>query len=192
MAAADVGRSSGFQAGMMTKNAERSPGHLEVIPAAPEQEPILANLLELYVHDFSEFHEVELGQDGRFGYRNLPLYWRDAERHPFLVMLDGNPAGFVLVKQGSEISGDASIWDVAECFVVRGHRRRGIGTEIAHEVWRRFPGRWEVRVMDSNHAGRRFWERAILEFSGGAVRETRFEKGGELWRVFSLESPRAA
>jgi predicted acetyltransferase len=174
---------------MMTKNAERPLGHLEVIPAALEQEPILANLLELYVHDFSEFHQVELGLDGRFGYRNLPLYWRDPDRHPFLVMLDGKPAGFVLVKQGSEISGDASIWDLAEFFVLRGHRRRGMGTAIAHEVWRRSPGRWEVRVMDSNHGARCFWERAIADFTGGAVRETHFEKGGELWRVFSFESP---
>jgi hypothetical protein len=32
------------------------------IQAAPEQEPILANLLELYAHDFSEFHNVAIGR----------------------------------------------------------------------------------------------------------------------------------
>src|SRR5271155_1151437 len=47
---------------------------LEVIRAAPDQAPILANLLELYAHDFSEFHDIDLGEDGRFGYRSLPLY----------------------------------------------------------------------------------------------------------------------
>ena len=48
--------------------------NIELIPAAPDQEPVLANLLELYSHDFSEFHEIELGADGRFGYPSLPLY----------------------------------------------------------------------------------------------------------------------
>jgi hypothetical protein len=40
----------------MTRHSERPSAHVEVIPAAREQEAILANLLELYAHDFSEFH----------------------------------------------------------------------------------------------------------------------------------------
>ena len=58
--------------------------HIEIIPAAPEQESIVANLLELYAHDFSEFHHIELGADGRFGYRQLSLYWSDPDRSPDL------------------------------------------------------------------------------------------------------------
>jgi hypothetical protein len=37
---------------IMTTNAERKGPGLEVFPALPEQQPILANLLELYIHDF--------------------------------------------------------------------------------------------------------------------------------------------
>lgn len=53
---------------------------IEVVPAAPQQQPILANLFELYAHDFSEFHDVELGEEGRFGYRDPPLYLREPDR----------------------------------------------------------------------------------------------------------------
>ncbi len=165
---------------------------IEVIPASPEQEPILANLLELYAHDFSEFRDLELGEDGRFGYRPLPLYWSEPNLHPFLVRMDGKLAGLVLVKRVSEDSGSETVWDMAEFFVVRGYRRRGIGTEIAHEVWRLFPGLWEVRVMQSNHSARLFWERAIAEFTGAAIHSVCGEKGGESWRVFSFESKRVA
>jgi predicted acetyltransferase len=161
---------------------------VELIPATEEQEPILANLLELYIHDFSEFLDMELGADGRFGYRDLGVYWREPDRHPFLVKVDGKLAGLVLVKRGSLISGEERVWDMAEFFVVRGYRRRGTGTEMAHAVWRRFPGRWEVRVMESNETGRRFWERAIRAFTGEAVEPVRIEKGGQWWRVFSFAS----
>lgn len=162
--------------------------HLELIDAAPQQEPVLANLLELYAHDFSEFHDLELGADGRFGYRHLALYWREPGRHPFLVKLDGKLAGLVLVKKGSEISGDNTVWDIAEFFVVRGYRRRGIGTAIAHDVWRRFPGWWEVRVMQSNGAARQFWGSAISLFTGEVTHPVRVEKDGECWHLFSFES----
>ena len=52
----------------MTKPAEKLFPDLEVIPAAAEQEPAVANLLELYAHDFSEFHHLEIEATGRFGY----------------------------------------------------------------------------------------------------------------------------
>jgi len=179
---------SGSGAPIMKKRPAKLSASIAVIPAGPEQEPVLANLLELYAHDFSEFHGIEIGSDGRFGYNHLPLYWSEADRHPFLVMIDGRLAGLVLVKRGSEVSGDATAWDMAEFFVLRGHRRRGIGTQVAHQVWEQFPGRWEVRVMESNLSAFHFWVNAILGFTGEEIRPTRIERGSECWRLFSFES----
>ena len=45
-------------------------------PAARADEPILRNLLELYVHDLSEiFPQARVGADGRFGYEHLARYF---------------------------------------------------------------------------------------------------------------------
>jgi predicted acetyltransferase len=104
--------------------------------------------------------------------------------------VDGKLAGLVLVKRGSEVSDNQTIWDMAEFFVVRGYRRRGMGTKIAHQVWRRFPGLWEVRAMQSNRPACRFWERAISAFTGKTIHSVRVETGGECWHVFSFESRR--
>ena len=174
----------------MTKQPDEPFVKIEVIPAAREQEAVLGNLLELYIHDFSELREVDLGSNGRFGYRLLPLYWSDPGRHPFLVRIDGKLAGFALVKRGSEVSGNETVWDMAEFFIVRGYRRRGIGTDVAHQVWRRFPGLWEVRVMDPNHSAYQFWEHAISVFAGQVICSVRVETGGACWRVFSFEAKR--
>ena len=208
---------------MRTRHAERPPAsRIELIPAALEQQPVLANLLELYAHDFSEFHDIELGTNGRFGYARLPLYWSEPGRHPFLVKADGKLAGLVLVKsaqaarpgavrqrnwrfrmpgtrpvvrefleRGSEISGNETVWDMAEFFVLRRYRRLGIGTEIAHQVWKRFPGAWEIRVLLSNRPAHRFWERAISRFTGETIRSVPIERRGEKWRLFSFESKRS-
>ena len=94
------------------------------------------------------------------------------------------------MKRGSEVSGDEDVWDMAEMFVVRGQRRRGIGTEVAHQVWRRFPGAWEVRVMEANVAALPFWARAIAGFVGSEVAPSRFVRPGRAWNVFAFESRR--
>jgi predicted acetyltransferase len=161
---------------------------IEVVPARTEQAPILANLLQLYAHDFSEFHDVAIGADGRFVYKHLPLYWSEPGRHPFLVWVDGKLAGFVFVKKGSEISANGNVWDMAEFFVLRAYRRGGIGTRIAHEVWRQFPGVWEIRVMRANVAALNFWTRAISGLKDNTFDPVHFEKDGERWTLFSFEA----
>jgi len=160
---------------------------IEVIPATPAQAPILANLLELYVHDFSEFRHFQIGDDGRFTYPPLPFYWSDPDRHPLLVKMDGKLAGFVLVKRAPGASGHPLVWDMAEFFILRSHRKRGIGTQVAHEVWRKFPGPWEVRVMPANIPALHFWTAAISRFVGQPVHPVSIEKG---WSLFSFESTR--
>jgi predicted acetyltransferase len=165
---------------------------IEIIPALPEQEPILANLLELYAHDFSEFVDLKLRADGRFGYEHLPLYWEEPDRHPFLIRVDGHWAGLVFVRRGSQISGDEDVWDMAEFFIVRGYRRLRVGMKVAHGVWEKFPGKWEVRVTNRNHRAREFWARAVEAFLGKTIAATPFEKNGKGWQLFAFESKPAA
>ncbi len=164
------------------------PPRVEVIEAALEDEPVLANLLELYVHDFSEFLDLEIGEDGRFGYPSLPLYWSEAGHHAFLIRADGKLAGFALVRNVAKASGREALWDMAEFFILRGYRRCGVGTLAAHEVWTRFPGGWEVRVMQRNALALRFWAGSISSFAGRPIEPHHVEKDGEPWDVFSFQS----
>jgi predicted acetyltransferase len=102
--------------------------------------------------------------------------------------VDGRLAGFVLVKRGSEVSGDKTAWDMAEFFVIRGCRRRGIGTQIAREIWSRLPGPWEVRVMQSNVSACGFWARAISKFTDTDTHPVLIVRDGEPWNLFSFRS----
>jgi predicted acetyltransferase len=156
--------------------------------ALREQSPILANLLELYAHDFSEFQPLDISPEGRFGYKSLPLYWSESNRHPFLIRFNGELAGLALVKRGSEISDHEEVWDMAEFFVLRGCRRHGVGTLAAQEVWRRFPGLWEVRAMQSNPSAISFWNRAISDFIRESIQPVRIEKDGKSWQLYSFQS----
>jgi predicted acetyltransferase len=80
---------------------------------------------------------------------------------------------------------------MAEFFVLRGCRRRGIGTLATQEVWRRFPGFWEVRVMQSNPSATFFWKRAISDFIRETIQPVRIEKDGRSWQLYSFKSEQA-
>jgi predicted acetyltransferase len=143
-----------------------------LVPAARSHIPVLSHLFQLYCHDFSELLGLMVAEDGRFATPDLVPYFEETGRHPFLIRVNDRWAGFVFAQQGSRLTGDRQIWDVAEFFVMRAFRRTGIGTQAATEIFDRFPGRWEVRQLHANTAATAFWRKILARYAGGAVSET--------------------
>jgi predicted acetyltransferase len=154
--------------------------NVEVIPLRPEDRERLGALCELYVYDFSEALGLDVKDDGRFEVPPLDAYWSDPRSHGFLVRVDGELAGFALVREGSRLSDDASVRDVAEFFVLRKYRRRRVGERAASWLFDRFPGRWEVRQRAENAAATAFWRRAIGRYTGDRFDEVVWNDA--LWR----------
>jgi len=142
---------------------------VEVVEIRPEEKQILVNLLELYLHDFSEFDGTELGDQGTYGYPYIDRYWSEPGRHPFFIRVDGRLAGFALVRI---LPGDeADEMHMAEFFIVRKYRRHGVGEVAARQIFDRFPGRWVVTERDRNEAGQGFWRAVIRRYSGDTLTE---------------------
>jgi predicted acetyltransferase len=163
--------------------------------ATPDMAPLLQNLLQLYIHDMSEFFPVELGPDGRFSSEKLPLYWAEpAGRHAFVIECGGRVAGFALATRGSPATDTASDLDVAEFFVLRAYRRSGVGRQAAFMLWDNLPGQWVVRVSAANRAGLRFWSEVIRAYTSGVFAESTRPGDRESWRIFTFVStaPRPA
>lgn len=138
-------------------------------PATRQQAPILQNLMQFYIHDFSAFFvgtdRGDVDPDGRYGDYPLDDYWTDPARAAFLIHCDGVLAGFALVNDHAH-SGQAVDRNVAEFCVLRKYRGQGAGRIAAEALFSLYPGSWEVAVMRKNLKALAFWCRTIQ----GAVR----------------------
>jgi len=161
---------------------------IEVIKATIEQKPLLANLLELYAYDFTEFCDFDIGDDGFYGYEHLPLYWTESTRFPYLIYVDKKIAGFILVQQGSPISDDTAVWDISEFFIMKKYKRHGVGTAAALNIWEQFKGSWQVRVLVGNTIACSFWLQAIKKFISVTPAKTEVAIKGEDWIIYTFES----
>ena len=144
-------------------------------PAGPERRQTLANLFQLYVHDFSEqwagTERGELGEDGLFEDSPGPdAYRTEPGRDSFLIRADGRLAGFVLVNRHSHC-GLPLDHAVAEFFVVRKHRRGGVGRAAALAAIAPRPGQWELAVARRNTGALAFWRGVAAEVAAGPVDE---------------------
>ena len=135
-----------------------------VIDAGPGQAPVIQNLMQLYTHDFSEFWagtgRGDLTTQGLFEGYPLDEYWSKANWSAMLILRDRALAGFGLVNDRTH-SGLKAERNMAEFFIVRKHRGRGVGRLAAEMIFSRQPGLWEVAVARQNSLAREFWRNTI-------------------------------
>lgn len=131
------------------------------------EKPILRHLLQLYLHDFSEFMPCDVSRHGLFSYPYLDLYWTEAGRYPYLIRVDGRIAGFILVNSHTYLDGPPETKAIAEFFIMRAYRRRHVGAQAARLVFSLFPGPWEVQETHANTVAQAFWRKVLSDYTGG-------------------------
>ena len=161
---------------------------VHVVRAGESDETTLNNLMQLYLHDFSENDSSQISAEGLFDYPHLSTYFSEMDRHAFLIWIDESLAGFALIKKGSEIARDYQSMDVAEFFVLRSHRLKGVGLAAFGEIVRMYPGPWIIRVQDGYQAALAFWRRAIPAVVISEFESEIIEDGRRKWMVFRFET----
>jgi len=119
----------------------------------------------------------------------LVAWFNDPTAHPFVILADGQRAGFALVTRPPEFPRRTADYRMAEFFVVDHARRRGVGAGAAALLFTRFAGRWEVVEDEYNRPALAFWRRVIGRQSAGRYAETR--EAGEVCHRFTTPRPSA-
>ncbi len=138
--------------------------NLEMQTALVGDKPILRNLLQLCLHDYSEFNSEEVDEHGLFNYDYLDDYWTERGRYAFLARVDGKIAGFVLVGQ---LDPDKEAYLISEYFILRKYRRKGLGRQVAFWIFNHFPGEWLVSQEICNQPAQAFWRKVVADYTGG-------------------------
>lgn len=140
---------------------------IRIEPILIEQKPVFVQMMELYSYDFSAFSHDDVNENGYFGYDHIDDYWKEAGRYSFFIRVDGKLAGLVLVRSCSEYQELGSPHNIAEFFVMKKYRRKGVGRAVSRMIFDRFPGGWEISVWKNNLPARRFWKQVVNEYTNG-------------------------
>lgn len=152
---------------------------VELQPIAIEEREILANLLEKYNYEFSQWDGRYVNELGLFGYRYLDYYWNEENRWAYFIRADGRLAGFVLVNAHPEAPDREMDFSVAEFFVMYRYRRAGVGSCAAKAAFDLHRGRWQVKYHPKNTGSAAFWNRVVQEYTDGQYELVRAYPGTE-------------
>lgn len=136
---------------------------LELVHVGAAEIPVLENLIQLYIHDFSEFFtgtpRCELSDDGRYALDKPVGAWLARPGNVALLLRSNDRlAGFAQIS-GTEGADATRIVD--EFFVARKYRRTGVGAAAAAKIFSLWPGHWQADVRRRNTGAAAFWARAI-------------------------------
>ncbi|MED1204697.1 GNAT family N-acetyltransferase [Heyndrickxia acidicola] len=147
---------------------------MELQTVTEQDKPILKNLLQFYIYEFSQFvPDIKLEPDGTYQPFDLQKYREDLHSHAFIIREEGELAGLALVKEGTKE--EPSI--IEQFFIMRKFMGRGIGREAALQLFDRFPGKWKVWQIAKNEPARIFWRKVICEYTHGHYNESPGEEG---------------
>jgi predicted acetyltransferase len=122
---------------------------IKLIPATLEEYPIIQNMGRFYVYDMSEYLGKEEGwempQDGLYECIDFKKYWEDKNSFPFIARYQNEIVGFLIVdKKGSSAEIE---FNMAQFFILRKFKNKGIGRFVAQKSFKKFPGIWEVMII---------------------------------------------
>lgn len=140
-----------------------------LLKATHEDKNTIQNLGRFYVYEMSRYCGFlptwEVPSNGLFECIDLSSYCEKPDRHAFLVKVDDELAGFVLInKVGSTPDVD---WNIGEFFIVSKFQGKGVGCYVAEQVFNQFPGIWETSQIPENTAAIKFWNTVVNRYSHG-------------------------
>ena len=168
---------------------------IELRLSAGEDPQVIKNLWPLYQHDLSEFDGAVPNRHGIFNddatttltqhAQSLDPWWADPKSlFPYLIVVDGAPAGFNLIaarpRLPKEIPAD---FVVHEFFLLHAYRGTAVGEQAAIAGFDLHRGKWEVVTNPPNARAIAFWRRVIDRYTTGRFTEA---QGDHVW------GPRAA
>lgn len=136
------------------------------------------------------FSATSLGEIGYSESDQLARWFGDSSVNTLVIVRGSEPVGFAMVARGSAAPGRAVVdYRMAEFFVGRTYRRRGIGQLAVELILNRFAGRWEITEYLRNPVAVAFWRRVVANYTMGKYQER--VTNGEVRQVFESGQSRA-
>jgi len=106
---------------------------------------------------------------GEVGHREPDLLLRwfgDRSAQVLTILYNEEPVGFAMVRRRSTAE-----FSMAEFFIARAWRRRGIGAEAVRLLFDRFDGQWLISEHVRNTGAVNFWRRVVAAYTRGKYQE---------------------
>ena len=143
---------------------------VKIIKGTEENLKIAKNLVHYYIYDMGVPMDWDCREDGVFdGCDEMSENWTSENYFSYLIYNGKYPIGFAIVKSfcNSEVD-----YEIEEFFILRKYRNKNIGKKIAFELFDKYRGKWQIKILLKNTPAQDFWRKVIEQYSNNTLQES--------------------
>lgn len=145
---------------------------------ALNQKEELRGYLNDYLTELSAVDpDIKFDENGVPIYRWFDHYFTDKDRTVVFLIVDGNIAGFGMVRELGEDN-----YELAEFYIIPEFRRGKNGIFLAKNLCLLFKGCMQISTRHTNLAGKAFWARFV---EGFAIKS---ESPDDIWQNYTVDT----
>lgn len=149
--------------------------NIQLVKATLADYPTIQNMARFYVYDMSRYcghddNSWALPETGLYESFDLKSYLIDKDRLAYLIKVNNELAGFILVNKA--IIKSTTDWSMGEFFILARFQRQGIGQEALKLLLTQLPGAWEITIIPENTPALDFWRKVINKLTKNNYQET--------------------
>jgi len=154
----------------------------------------LESIYREYLNDLAPLGTGVFPALTEFGHREpdqLASWFADSSAHLLTVLKEDAPVGFAMVRSAQPLAGLPRVdYTMAEFFIARAWRRRGVGQEAVRLIFDRFSGRWHIMEYLRNAPAVAFWRQVVGAYTHGKYQER--GGSGEIHQYFDSRVARGS
>lgn len=112
-------------------------------------------LSELYTYD----KDIDFDEKGKPIYKYFDFYWTEEGRYPIGLFIDGNVAGFMLLRMKAK-----NAMEIAEFYIAPNFRKNGNGRVFFNKIMAKINKKLYFFTKKTNIIAKNFWDNAIKEY----------------------------
>lgn len=159
-----------------------------IVKIDSKENHIFKNLQLCYECEFAPITKTNMTVHADYDQAEIASHWAP-NYSLYLFYHKAIPVGFCVVNHQSMLDGRTNVNDIAEFFIVPLFRKSGLGIYFATQIFRLFPGEWEVRQLpELEHTARKFWLKVIHSLPVSHFEEkSNYPPWGGFVQQFTLE-----
>lgn len=122
------------------------------------------NIVQKYLYEMTNYYDMGMIDElGNYEYKYFDSYFEDRERAALFIYNDEALIGFAMINDYSCL-GNRIDHAIAEFTIFPHYRKRRLGMRSVQEIFKQYPGRWEIKYSIKNKAAEALWTKAAKKY----------------------------
>ena len=134
--------------------------NVEIRKIAKREKKKVEKLLQLYLHDLSEYFPIPFDSKKCEYKYDLSKYFETD--YAYFIKQDNKIVGFILIDDNKNDN-----YEISEIFILNNYKRHKIGEQAVIKVFNKYKGNWVIKAVPLSPIAESFWKKTINNYTNG-------------------------